>query len=125
MKTLVLDLDETLVRSQFEEPAKYDLLLPVRMDEKVHQVYVAVRPGTHEFLAEMAKHYELVIFTASLSKYANPLMDILDPKELCSARLFREHCTYDEGVFVKDMAKIGRPIEDVILIDNNINSYRF
>jgi len=27
---------------------------------------------------EMAKYYELVIFTASLSKYADPLMDILD-----------------------------------------------
>ncbi len=26
----------------------------------------------------MANYYEVVIFTASLSKYADPLMDILD-----------------------------------------------
>ena len=123
-KTLVLDLDETLVRSQFQEPAKYDLKLPVRMENREYQVYVAVRPGTHEFLAEMAKYYELVIFTASLSKYANPLMDILDPEGLCTDRLFREHCTYDDRVYVKDMAQIGRRIEDVILIDNSPNSYR-
>ena len=28
-KTLVLDLDETLVHSQFKQPAKFDLKLPV------------------------------------------------------------------------------------------------
>ena len=94
------------------------------MADKAYQVYVAVRPGTHEFLAEMSKYYELVIFTASLSKYANPLMDILDPEGLCTARLFREHCTYDDRVYVKDMSIIGRRIEDVILIDNSPNSYR-
>ena len=76
MKTLVLDLDETLVRSQFSEPDRFDLRLPVKMENKEYEVYVAVRPGCAEFLAEMAKYYELVIFTASLSKYANPLMDI-------------------------------------------------
>lgn len=124
-KTLVLDLDETLVRSQFQEPAKFDLKLPVRMGDIEYQVYVAVRPGTHEFLEEMYKYYELVIFTASLSKYANPLMDILDPKGLCTARLFREHCTFEhDKVFVKDMSLLGRRIEDVILIDNSPNSYR-
>ena len=78
-KTLVLDLDETLVRSQFNRPAHFDLKLPVRMEDRVYEVYVQVRPGTKDFLEEMAKHYELVIFTASLSKYANPLLDILDP----------------------------------------------
>ena len=85
-----------------------------------------VRPGTDEFLKEMSKYYELVIFTASLSKYANPLMDILDPNRLCTARLFREHCKFIEGerIYVKDMSWLGRPIEDVILVDNSPNSYR-
>ena len=65
-----------------------------------------MRPGTAEFLQEMSKYYELVIFTASLSKYANPLMDILDPERLCTARLFREHCNYvfAERIYVKDMS---------------------
>lgn len=72
----------------------------------------------------MAKYYELVIFTASLSKYANPLMDILDPDRLCTSRLFREHCKYMNGVYMKDMSQLGRRIEDVILIDNSPNSYR-
>ena len=73
--------------------------LPVRMDSREYEVYVAVRPGCNEFLVEMAKHYELVIFTASLSKYANPLMDILDPDRLCTGRLFREHCCYIDRIY--------------------------
>ena len=98
-KTLVLDLDETLVRSQFTAPPKYDLKLPVCMENRIYEVFVAVRPGTEDFLIEMAKHYELVIFTASLSKYANPLMDILDPDGLCTGRLFREHCEFRDKIF--------------------------
>jgi RNA polymerase II subunit A small phosphatase-like protein len=72
----------------------------------------------------MAKYYELVIFTASLCKYANPLMNILDPKGLCTGRLFREHCDLRDKIYMKDMSRLGRRIEDVILIDNSPNSYR-
>ena len=81
-KTLVLDLDETLVHSSFKPPAKVDIILPVDIEGRVCHVYVLVRPGCAKFLNEMAKYYELVIFTASLSKYADPLMDILDPNGL-------------------------------------------
>ena len=123
-KTLVLDLDETLVHSQFKEPPYYDLQLTVSMEERDFLVFVAVRPGTLEFLEKMAEYYEVVIFTASLSKYANPLMDILDPNKLCTSRLFREHCVFRDQTYMKDMSKLGRPISDVILIDNSPNSYR-
>ena len=77
-KTLVLDLDETLVHSSFKAPKKPDIVLPVDIEGRVCHVYVLVRPGCVKFLNEMAKYYEVVIFTASLSKYADPLMDILD-----------------------------------------------
>ena len=43
---------------------------------------------------EMGKIYEIVVFTASLSKYANPLLDLLDIHKVINWRLFREHCTY-------------------------------
>lgn len=77
-KTLVLDLDETLVHSSFKPPEKADIVLPVEIEGKVCYVYVLIRPGTITFLEELAEHYELAIFTASLSKYAEPLMKILD-----------------------------------------------
>ena len=77
-KTLVLDLDETLVHSSFKPPKNPDIVLPVDIEGRLMHVYVLVRPGCIKFLTEMAKYYEVVIFTASLSKYADPLMDILD-----------------------------------------------
>lgn len=108
-KTLVLDLDETLVHSSFKAPtgreAPADIVLPVDIEGRICNVYILVRPGCVKFLNEMSKYYEVVIFTASLSKYADPLMDIIDQKNVAPQRLFREHCTFSDelGVFVKDM----------------------
>lgn len=95
-KTLALDLDETLVHSSFKPPPhpyKADIVLPVEIEGQICKVYVMVRPGTEFFLQRLAKCYELLIYTASLSKYADPLVDILDAKGLIDYRLFREHCT--------------------------------
>ena len=78
-KTLVLDLDETLVHSSFKFVENADILLPVEIDGQVCTIYVLVRPFVAQFLKRMHKIYELVIFTASLSKYAEPLMEHLDP----------------------------------------------
>jgi TFIIF-interacting CTD phosphatase-like protein len=50
----------------------------VTIDGTIHNVYVLKRPGVEEFMREMAKYYEIVIYTASLNKYADPLLDQLD-----------------------------------------------
>jgi RNA polymerase II subunit A small phosphatase-like protein len=69
MKTLVLDLDETLVHSSFKPfDGKPDMTLRINFDRRVNDIYVLVRPGVKEFLESMARHYELVLFTASLSE---------------------------------------------------------
>jgi len=86
-------------------------------------VYVLKRPGVDLFLKKLSEIYELVIYTASLSKYANPLLDWLDPEGLCSYRLFREHCTFRSGVFVKDLSRIDRDLKDTIIIDNSPTAY--
>lgn len=124
-KTLVLDLDETLVHSSFQKPSRYDLLVPVEIDGRIHHVYVAKRPGVDEFLMKVNEHYELIIFTASLAKYADPLLDKLDPYSLLRLRLFRESCTYHNGSYVKDLSRLGRDMKDVIIIDNSPMSYLF
>ena len=50
-------------------------------------------------------------------------MDMMDPQSYCTARLFREHCTYLNNVFVKDLSQVGRPLKDSIIIDNSPTSY--
>ena len=93
-KTLVLYLDETLVHSQFEPFDKEsDITLRIDFDNEMHDIYVLIRLGLKEFLQNMGKFFEIVIFTASLAKYADSLLDIIDKDNNCSYRLFREHCT--------------------------------
>ena len=97
----------------------------MEIEGKMCNVFVLVRPGTKEFLESLAPFYEMIIYTASLSKYADPLMDMLNPKGLCTGRLFREHCTFYNGIFVKDLSKIDRDPKDVMILDNSPNSYLF
>lgn len=124
-KCLVLDLDETLVHSSFRAVPGADFVIPVQIEDVVHFVYVMKRPGVDEFLVEMAKYYEVVIYTASLNKYADPLLDLLDPHRTIRTRLFRESCVYYEGNYVKDMSLIDRDLSQAIIVDNSPSSYMF
>mmetsp|Transcript_2076 Transcript_2076/g.4273 ORF Transcript_2076/g.4273 Transcript_2076/m.4273 type:complete len:556 (-) Transcript_2076:134-1801(-) len=124
-KCLVLDLDETLVHSSFRAVPGADFVIPVQIEDVVHFVYVAKRPGVDEFLAEMAKYYEIVVYTASLNKYADPLLDLLDPNRVIRTRLFRESCVFYEGNYVKDMSLLNRDLSQAIIIDNSPSSYLF
>ena len=114
-----------MVHSSFKPPENPDIVLPVEIEGNINHVYVLVRPGTIQFLEELAQTYELVIFTASMQKYAEPLMQILDQGNWTSYLLFREHCTFYNGIFVKDLTQIGRSLKDVIIIDNSPTAYMF
>jgi Dullard-like phosphatase family protein len=128
-KTLVLDLDETLVHSVGEvgdnngSIPKSDFTIQVPQNNSSHDVHVMVRPHVEEFLERMSKRYELVIFTASISKYANPLLNIVDKMGHVPFRLFREHCTLINTAFVKDLSLLGRDFKDIIILDNNPTAY--
>jgi len=124
-KTLVLDLDETLVHSSFKPVPNADFIVPVEIDNQIHQVYVLKRPGVDQFLISMAQKFELVVFTASLAKYADPVLDLLDKDKIVGARLFREACSNHKGNYVKDLGRLGRDIRHVIIIDNSPASYLF
>lgn len=124
-KTLVLDLDETLVHSSFKPVPNADFIIPVEIDNQVHQVYVLKRPGVDRFLKSMALSFELVVFTASLAKYADPVLDLLDKDKVVGSRLFREACSNHKGNYVKDLSRLGRDIRHVIIIDNSPASYMF
>ena len=123
-KTLVLDLDETLVHSQFQPfDVPSDITLKIELENELHDIHVMVRPGVSEFLKNMGKIYEIVIFTASVSKYADPLLDIIDKEKNCKFRLFREHCTPINTCYVKEIKKLGRELKNVIIVDNSPMSY--
>lgn len=128
-KTLVLDLDETLIHSYFDcpSPRTPDLSFDIVIDNKKIKVNSMIRPGARDFLENMSGIFEIVIFTASLSEYANPLLDFVDNKKICKYRLFREHCcSFKSGFtfsFTKDLKKLDRDMRNLIIIDNNPKSF--
>jgi len=124
-KCLVLDLDETLVHSNFRAIPDPDFIVPVEIEHHWHNMYVQKRPGVDEFLRQMGQIYEVVVYTASLSAYADPVMDHLDLYKAITHRLFRESCYRFKGNYVKDLSQLGRPIADTIIIDNSPASYIF
>jgi len=124
-KTLVIDLDETLVHSSFTPVPSPDYVIPVEIDARIVDVYVRKRPWVDHFLEAVASKFEVVVFTASLTKYADPLLTEMDRYQAIHHRLYRESCVFHEGNFVKDLSRLGRRLEDVIIIDNSPHSYIF
>lgn len=80
-KTLVLDLDETLVHSSAEPIDGADFIVDMENVENMRlKLYVKKRNGAEFLIKEMAKYFELVLFTASLRDYAEPVINELDPE---------------------------------------------
>lgn len=125
-KCLVLDLDETLVHSSFKFVRQCDFVIPVEIENQVHNVYVIKRPGVDKFLKRVGELFEVVVFTASVSRYGDPLLDILDSHhKSIHHRLFRDSCYNYQGNYIKNLSQMGRPLEDLIIIDNSPASYVF
>lgn len=78
-KCLVLDLDETLVHSSFKAIQNADFIVPVEIEGTTHSVFVIKRPGVDEFMRKMGEIYEVVVFTASLSKVSTVADNLLEP----------------------------------------------
>ena len=107
--TLVLDLDETLVHF-FYTPSGGTFL---------------IRPYCLEFLEEMSKIFEIIIFTAALKEYADSILDLLDPNnKLINYRLYRQHTSISGITFCKDLSKIGRDLKRTLIVDNLADNFK-
>ena len=100
---LVLDIDETL---------SHMIKLPFGN-------YFLVRPGVLDLLKELYSYYEIDIFTAALKHYADNIINKLDKDNIyISYRLYRCHCTYEDGKSVKKLSLIGRDLNKIVFVDD-------
>ena len=103
-----------------------------------------VRPFCIEFLAELSQYYEIVVFTAGVQEYADWVIDQIDQEARIKHRLYREHTIISPEerialmklqentgtihgqnlpIILKDLSKIGRPLEKTIIVDNIADNF--
>merc|ERR1712087_100681 len=96
LKTVVLDMDETLLHSVFlreikdvidEQSKDVQILKNLKRsadffytNKKYGDVAVFLRPGLNRFLHKLSDKFEVVLWTASERSYAKPIIDFLDPQ---------------------------------------------
>ena len=152
-KVLLIDLDETLIHSDFnkdyikDKSNKYDTIIKFKdipedlsinyenyydrrqndlMEIKEYKVGIFIRKGVKQFLAEVSKYFVVGIFTASVKEYADAIIDYLDPeKNMIKFRLYRNNCiNINDRIYVKDLRLIkGIDLKDIIILDNSIYSF--
>ena len=126
-KTLVIDLDETLVHTTnkaipFKPP---DFNVELVLDNQVLHYYVFKRPHVDYFLQKVAAWFNLAIFTASISDYADPVIEWLTLPVRGSVRkkLFRNSCVNMDGVYLKNLALIEPDLSQVFIVDNSVAAF--
>ena len=89
-----------------------------------YSLKAVLRPGLDDFLAFVARNFEVILWTAGTQSYASEIVRILDPgKSLFSHVIFRNeewfHNADDGQGYVKDLSRLARPLSSVVLVDNS------
>lgn len=133
-KTLVLDLDETLIHSHHngnirpttDKPSTPpDFTLSVHIDGHPVKFCVHKRPHVDFFLDVISNWYDLVVFTASMEIYGSAVADKLDDNRgILTRRFFRQHCELVQGSYTKNLSAVNSDMSKVFIIDNSPAAYR-
>lgn len=153
-KILVLDLDETLIHSMFRSvsgfPQGHMIEVKLQNSQFATLYNVLKRPYCDEFLEAVSQWYTLVIFTASVQAYADPMIDWLEKdRKYFHQRLYRQHCTFHASLanspaapapmepgtnrpaeavpenfgYVKDLSKVNADLSKILIVDNSPVSF--
>ena len=110
--TLVISLDETLI---------YFKIGSIKNNKGV----VRLRPGITELFEAIKPYYEIVVFSSGNKKYTDLIINSFDNKNIyIDYKLCRDHCTVICNDFVKDISRIGRPLDKIVIVDNIPQNYR-
>ena len=108
------------------EPMTKDFCLVLDIDETISHTmrlsfgnYFLLRPGVIHLIKKLYNFYEIDIFTAAIKRYADNIVNKLDPNDnYINYRFYREHCIYEGTKSVKKLVRIGRELNKIIFVDN-------
>ncbi|XP_070507679.1 mitochondrial import inner membrane translocase subunit TIM50-C-like [Chironomus tepperi] len=110
---------------------KYTLVLEMK-DVLVHPDWTyqtgwrfKKRPGVDQFLEQLGRLFEVVVYTADHGMTVFPVLDALDPNGFIMYRLVRDATHFVDGHHVKSLDRLNRDLSKVIVIDWNPHSTKF
>ena len=108
--TLILDLDETLIK--FVTNINYP------------KGKIIFRPGLIQFLNKIFPLFDLILWTIAKKDYADEMINNIEKdKKYFTARLYRDHASYKNNIYVKDLSNLGRPLDKIIIIDDKESNF--
>lgn len=120
---LLLDLDETLVRSSKQKPTisgyGESRLVTFMENNEQMQMHVIDRPYLKEFINEVSKKYKVFIYTAGTQEYAEAVIQSSEYSRLISGIYSRKDCKITcENSFEKDIFSFGFDEKKLVFIDD-------
>jgi TFIIF-interacting CTD phosphatase-like protein len=130
-KTLVLDIDETLVyaTTNRNELRAIDETIFIKMTKFGASVkaYLSYRPYLFQMLDTLRNHFELILYTCGTASYAAAFAESVEKnggKRYFDHVLSLQHCLYsmENEIYIKDLKILeeGRSLKDIVIVDNTI-----
>ena len=125
---LILDIDETLVKSYFfsvseksQIPLMYyqdDKLFLTNYNDDNHSIIIYKRPYLFEFLTEMKKYFNISIYSLGHTNYINIIINRIN--EIYGENIFKDICANDKHnyKYFKYLHKINVNYDNCIIIDD-------
>ena len=58
-----------------------------------------------------------------LNKYADWIVNHIDPHRYITHRLYRRHTVFKDAMYIKDLSMLGRDLSKTLIIDNLYESF--
>ena len=110
--SLVLDLDETLINFQINK-------------DNNDKGILKLRPNLYKFLENLEKYYEIILFTEASEAYSQLLINAIEEdRNYFEYKLYRQHTVIIGNDFIKDLTRLGRPLNSIIIVDNYPQNFK-